>query len=437
MNANDPLWPYLLFLPQDPRTRDEFIRTILASRLARNVFLSFDEESKVYQRDLIHNLPHSNKSILKYLEKLGDFGLITTNTAVRGGKRVVYHELTDKGQGIASFFFKELPSDLGDLTASLLENYILRLVTLYRNQGMPESAIFDIFTRIRGLTILNGSIEYDNPDVALFGASAFYSEINCDRLPDAGGVSSCSMPLRYPGGPSVELALVLAADGHKVTFGSVVGNDQHGYNVISDLVQQNVDVTQIEVADNRRTNETLILHDKQGSRFLIGYSEKSALSLSSLQQIPWTVLSRSKVVYIGEVFVEVALSIATEANASSIPVVYQPSIPFLEMGLNILEPIFRQTDLLILSLQAWKYITSKTEDAPTNHLLSLVKGSILARVTEKKYSLFSKSQKKITRPCRSQKSGISQFFVAKILDGIIGGLDIQKSFNRAVDLESS
>ena len=141
--------------------------------------------------------------------------------------------------------------------------------------------------------------------------------------------------------------------------------------------------------------------------------------------------------YIGEVFVEVALSIATEANASSITVVYQPSIPFLEMGLNILEPIFRQTDLLILSLQAWKYITSKTEDAPTNHLLSLVKGSILARVTEKKYSLFSKSQKKITRPCRSQKSGISQFFVAKILDGIIGGLDIQKSFNRAVDLESS
>jgi sugar/nucleoside kinase (ribokinase family) len=436
LNAKNQLWPYLLFLPQDPQARDEFIRVILASRLARNIFLSFDEEGKVYQRDLIHNLPHSNKSILKYLEKLGHFGLITTNTAVRGGKRVVYHELTDEGQGIASFFFKELPSDLGDLTASLLENYLLRLVTLYRNQGMSEFAIFDVFTRTRGLVIHDGSISHERPDVALFGASAFYSEIDCNEIPNSGGVASCSMPIRYPGGPSVELALALAKEGRKVTFVSVVGNDQYGYNVISDLVQKGVDVTQIEVIDNRRTNETLIIHDNQGSRFLIGYSDNSVLSLSSLKQIPWTILSNSKVIYIGEVFVEIALSIATEGSSLSIPVVYQPSIPFLEMGLEVLEPIIRQTDLLILSQQAWEHVTRKIDD-PVNHLLNLVKGSIIARISRSKYSLISKLEKQHIRQCKSQTDDISQLFVAEILNGIIEELDIHESFDKAIELENS
>jgi hypothetical protein len=245
VNEKNQLWPYLLFLPQDPATRDEFIRTILASSLARNVFLSFDEEGKAYQRDMIHNLPHSNKSILKYLEKLGNYGLIKTETTVRGGKRVVYHELTDNGKGIASFFFKELPSDLGVLTASLLENYLLRLVSLYRNQGMSESVIFDVFTKTRGLAILDGSIKYQNPEFMLFGASAFYTQIDCDSIPGVGGLESCDIPSRYPGGPSVELALALAEVGRQVTFVSEVGNDPDGYNIISHLVQNKVDVTNL------------------------------------------------------------------------------------------------------------------------------------------------------------------------------------------------
>jgi sugar/nucleoside kinase (ribokinase family) len=434
VNANEKLWPYLLFLPQDPETRDEFIKSILASRLARNVFLSFDEEGKVFQRDLIQHLPHSNKSILKYLEKLGKYGLISTSTAVRGGKRVVYHELTTNGHGIASFYFKELPSDLGELTASLLENYLLRLVTLYRNQGMSETAIFDVFTRTRGLAILDGSIKYNNPDFMIFGASAFYTEIDCESIPKAGSSGSCKMPTRHPGGPSVDLALSLADDGHKTTFISVVGNDQDGYNVISDLVQHKVDVTHFKVDNSLRTNETLILNDYKGARILVGYGDTSVLTISSPKQVPWSILENSKVVYIGEVFVEVAISIVASAKQLDIPIIYRPSIPYLERGLESLEPIITQADYLILSNRALKYITT-SKTASLKEILELSNGCVVARESRDNYLFVNKNGKPLTQPSRSEAPGITQWFVAGLLEGIAKGMDSYESFKKGLELE--
>jgi sugar/nucleoside kinase (ribokinase family) len=436
VNVIDQLWPYLLFLPQDPATRDEFIRTILASRLARNVFLSFDEEGKAFQRDLIHNLPHSNKSIIKYLERLGNYGLITTNTTVRGGKRVVYHELTDKGQGIASFFFKELPSDLGDLTASLLENYLLRLVSLYRDQGMSESVIFDIFTRIRGLAILEGSIRYEKPDFLIFGASAFYTSITCGKLPESGGLGSCNMPIRYPGGPSVELALALAEEGHITSFVSVVGNDQDGYNIISNLVQQKVDVTHIKVADNLSTNKTLIINDSTGTRYLVGYGDTSALSISSPKEVPWTLLENSTVVYIGEVFVEVAISIAASAKQWGIPLIFRPSIPYLERGLDFLKPVIEQADFLVLSNRAFNFIR-KTQADGFKQILRLAKGSVIVRETEEKYLLVTEKKDKHRVTCGTKTDDISEWFVAGLLDGIAKGMDIYSSLENGIELEKA
>ena len=434
MNANDQLWPYLLFLPQDPDVRDDFIRTILASRLARNVFLSFDEEGKVYQRDLIQNLPHSNKSIIKYLEKLGEYGLISTNTAVRGGKRVVYHDLTSKGHGIASFFFKELPSDLGDLTASLLENYLLRLVTLYRNQGMSESVIFDVFTKTRGLAILEGSVRHENPDFLIFGASAFYTNIDCDTLPKSGSSGSCNMPTRHPGGPSVELALALAEGDNKVSFVSVVGNDQDGYNVISDLVQCMVDVTHFRVDDNLRTNQTLIINDRSGSRVLVGYGDTSALSVSSPKQVPWEILENSEVIYIGEVFVEVALSIVASAKQLGIPIIYRPSIPYLERGFESLEPIIVQANYLILSNQAMKFLSS-TNTVSLEGILELSNGCVVARESIENYLLVNENGKRDTQACESKTDDITQWFVAGFLQGVANGLDYYDCFEKGLDLE--
>ncbi|MCK5240481.1 MAG: hypothetical protein KAR33_13070, partial [Candidatus Thorarchaeota archaeon] len=67
MNPNAHLLPYLVFLPKELEEKHKFIKTILASKVASAVLSSFDKGGRVLQRDLVENLPHSNKSILSYL----------------------------------------------------------------------------------------------------------------------------------------------------------------------------------------------------------------------------------------------------------------------------------------------------------------------------------------------------------------------------------
>ena len=92
--SNTDLWPFILFLPKDKTRRHKFIKSIIASSVAQNIFSHFSEDGRVLQRDLIENLPHSNKSIIAYLKSLEEFQLSSSGTTTHNGKRVVYHELT-------------------------------------------------------------------------------------------------------------------------------------------------------------------------------------------------------------------------------------------------------------------------------------------------------------------------------------------------------
>ena len=75
----------------------------------------------------------------------------------------------------------------------------------------------------------------------------------------------------------------------------------------------------------------------------------NSLSITSPSQVPWKTLESVKTVYIGEVFIEVAASIAANARAQGTPLVYRCSVPYWEMGLDRLKPILSQVDTLLIS----------------------------------------------------------------------------------------
>ncbi len=434
IGESEPLWPYLLFLPVELEKRDEFIRSVLASRLARSVLSSFDETGRVLQRNLIQNLPHSNKSILAYLKTLGHFGLITTGTTVHHGKRVVYHELTKNGWGLARFYFEGLPSDVEQLTAFLLEDYLIRLATLYRDEGISESALFDIFARTRAKAILDGSKKYTRPDFVLFGASAFYTLVNCGTIPSVGGMSSCSSPVRRSGGPTVELAISLASQGFETALVSSVGNDIDGWNIITNLIQRNVDVHHIIVDDLKQTNQTLIVNDSKGSREFVGVGPLTSLSITSPQQVPWQIIENSKSVYIGEVFVEVASSIAANAKAQNIPVFYRCSVPFWELGFDRLKPILSQVDILLISNQAWRYLKKSHKPDPIKKIQNLTDAEIIIRETTGKYHIIENEQ---VQQIESNKntSDITEWFVAGLMEEISKGSNTFQAVQHALKFE--
>ncbi|MCK4849652.1 MAG: carbohydrate kinase family protein, partial [Candidatus Heimdallarchaeota archaeon] len=326
MSERANLWPFLLFLPKDIEKRQNFIKTILASKVARSVLSSFADVGRVLQRDLVENLPHSNKSILAYLRNLEEFGLSKSGTAIHNGKRVVYHEMTKIGWGFSRFFFEGLPVDISELTGFLLEDYLKHIITIYREQGIADSEIFDLFTRTRGQVLLEGSENFENPDFAIFGATAYSTIVECDAFPSSGDVASCRFPSRFTGGPTAKLAIVLSKQGFRVTLVSSIGDDQDGWNIISDLIKRNIDISDIVIVEHKHTNETIIVKSGNEQQTLIGIDDSFALSITSPSQVPWSKLSEVKAIYIGEVFVEVATAIAAYAKSRNIPVIYRCSV---------------------------------------------------------------------------------------------------------------
>ncbi|NHI90456.1 MAG: carbohydrate kinase family protein [Candidatus Thorarchaeota archaeon] len=433
---NGSLWPYLLFLPVDADERDDFIRSILASKLARSVLSSFDETGRVLQRDLIENLPHSNKSILAYLKTLSSYGLITSGSTIHNGKRVVYHQLTKNGWGLSRFFFEGLPSDVEELTAFLLEDYLIRLATLFRDEQLPETTLFEIFARTRAKAILDGSKNYPNPDFLLFGASAYYTNIICEQVPSPGGLTSCSSPTRHSGGPSAELALALASTGSKVTFVSSVGNDMDGWSTITNLIQGDVDVRNIFVEDGKQTNQSIIIDEPKGSRILVGISPSTSLSITSPSQVPWKVLERAKSVYIGEIFVEVASSIAANAKANGIPVFYRCSIPFWELGLERLKPVLSQVDILLISHRAWNYLKKTLKPNPIRRIQRITDALLLIREAANKYRLVEGETQQFAE-CDNGTNELSEWVVAGIMQKSVDGFTIPEALEAAIKDETT
>lgn len=438
MDKREHLWPYVLFLPESSERRLDFIRTVLASKIAPSVLSSFDQGGKVLQRDLVKQLPHSNKSILAYLRTLKEFALVKTGSEVEGGKRVVYHELSRSGWSLARFFSEGLPSDLGELTEYLLEDYLTNLVSLYRDLGLDESLIFEVFTRARAKGILQGSTSYDRPEFVLFGASAFFTEVECRKLPPPGGEVGCKVPERYSGGPTIRLALALADQKHKVAFVSAVGNDQDGWNVITSLVSQKVDVSHFVVEDDKQTNKTILIGDEKGKRTLVGIGDLSALSITSPSQVPWETLAEARVVYLGEVFVEVAVSIAAYARARNIPIVYRCSPHYWRRGIDELEPILKQVDILVASSREWKEAKGVLGPKPLSKLAESTNAAIVLKHSQDAYKIYKNANSRPTElVSESYTDDITGWLMAGIVQAIGHREDTVKAVDRGIVLENS
>jgi sugar/nucleoside kinase (ribokinase family) len=436
MVSKENLWPYVMFLPEDLERKQMFIKKVLASKVASGVLGSFDENGRALQRDLVQNLPYSNKSILSYLNVLKEFGLITTGSSVEGGKRVVFHTLTKNGWGVARLFSVSLPSDLGDLTASLLEDYLSSLVSLYRERGLDSSAIFDVFARARATAILQGSHVYKKPDYVLFGASAYFTKISCPKIPAVGGEMGCSVPRREPGGPTIELAITLANAGLPVTLVSSVGNDQNGWSVISNLVSQNVDVSHFVVEDEKHTNETIIVDEDEGTRTMVGIGEMSALSLTSPSQVPWDVISSAKVVYLGEVFLEVAVSIAAYAKSNRVPTVYRCSPHFWKRGIHEIEPVLSQTEVLVVSNREWNEIKNQLGSNPIPALQSVTDAALIVMQDKDAFKVFTdRASKPIWHVREYSTEDITEWFMAKFLQSLVKGANVPGAFAAAMKHE--
>ena len=70
-------WPFILPLPAKPAEQYEVLASVFKSEIALSVLKELRVDDKTYQKEILKRLSmHSNKSILKYLRKFVEAGIL-------------------------------------------------------------------------------------------------------------------------------------------------------------------------------------------------------------------------------------------------------------------------------------------------------------------------------------------------------------------------
>jgi sugar/nucleoside kinase (ribokinase family) len=168
----------------------------------------------------------------------------------------------------------------------------------------------------------------------------------------------------------------------------------------------------------------------------VGISPSTSLSITSPSQVPWKVLERAKSVYIGEIFVEVASSIAANAKANGIPVFYRCSIPFWELGLERLKPVLSQVDILLISHRAWNYLKKTLKPNPIRRIQRITDALLLIREAANKYRLVEGETQQFVE-CDNGTNELSEWVVAGIMQKSVDGFTIPKALEDSIKDETT
>ncbi|MEM2740089.1 MAG: hypothetical protein QXQ29_04740 [Candidatus Bathyarchaeia archaeon] len=148
------VWPYILPLPVDRSRQVEFLMTVLGSHVSMDILRCIGSKGVTYQRELILELPYSNKTVISTLKKLVELGVLTESMEkrVEDGrvKWVKRYEATDIGRWIIYLLIPPQTmsrEEVMDVVKMLLKLYIDGLSKLCRNYDIEGRIILDMITK--------------------------------------------------------------------------------------------------------------------------------------------------------------------------------------------------------------------------------------------------------------------------------------------------
>jgi ribokinase len=199
------------------------------------------------------------------------------------------------------------------------------------------------------------------PRVVVYGSAALDIYGDLERLPSVDETVYVKETARYAGGMGANVAVALARLTVPVAFVGRIGSDFVGRALLESLVKNGVDVSSVTV-NAQRSLRTLILRDRKGGRWLLALgSPNHALSVTSPSEIDWSKLDQSQIVYVGEVFTEVASTIASYAKTKGKMVIYRPGAPYLRLGVKKLQGILENVNVFILNDAGWDSLQDSSE----------------------------------------------------------------------------
>jgi len=442
MNEELHVWPYVLPFPLDVKQR-RLIWNILQSKVGTDILKSLRLDGKTYQKELIIKLSHSNKSIIEYLKRMVSVGILR-----QGMEKVAINEKTvwkkwytptDVGKWLILFLKppEEIPLEIAKETIEeLFKVYSSNIVEVSEKYGV----LIDYFHEVLEEHYLQELIRKGSkliPEVVVFGSAALDVYCRMNRLPRPEETTYVEVLDRQPGGMGANVAVALAKLGVNVAFIGKIGSDRVGRFLLENLLKNAVNVSGVKVAKLNSLQTLILFSNRKKRRPLVLGSPNSALSISSPEEVAWELLEKSKIVYVGEVFLEVASAIASFASNLGKKVVYRPGVPYLRLGVEKLRSVLEHSDFFIFNEPGLKVLQEssakklKAADELLNYgpsVLVLTKGSEGCEVwTEKDHFSVSVPKDLAGKLMVVDPTGAGDGFSAGLIKGLLEGKKLEEA----------
>jgi len=360
------VWPYVLPFPLDAQKR-KLIWSFLQSHVGMSILAQMKIDDRTFQHNLIEQLPYSNKSIIKYLKQMAQAGVLEEGVErfKEKGKAtwMKWYTPTNLGKWLILFLTppKQIQPELAKRTIEeLFRLYSSSIVEVCEKYGFKIDSFQQVFDE-HYLRKTTAEAKKTKPKTVVFGSTALDIYGNLEKLPNAEETTYVEEIGRYAGGMGANVAVALARLKIPVAFVGRIGSDFVGRVLLDSLRRNGVDISNVKVT-TQRSLRTLIFRDKKERRWLFALgSPEHAISITSPSEIDWATIDQSRVVYVGEVFTEVAATIASYAKTKRKMVIYRPGVPYLRFGVEKLHGILEHTSIFILNDIGWKILQNSSK----------------------------------------------------------------------------
>ncbi len=263
-------------------------------------------------------------------------------------------------------------------------------------------------------------------EVTVFGSLAIDHIFILDELPGWDEVKIVKQYYIEAGGSAANVAYALARLGVKVSFIGKAGGDKWATRCLENLRNAGVDVSRVVVEKGLKTVEAYVLVVDGRKMILIPFVDELALSLESPGEVDYSAIDESRIVYIGEVFVEVAENIARYSKSRGKCVVYRIVTPYARLGIEKLKKVLQYVDILLLNSKSWKIL--HTSGVALDNLLGMGINHVIITKGESGVEI---NGKPLNPPFFKERildtTGCGDAFAAGLIKKLLEGKEIEKA----------
>jgi hypothetical protein len=148
--ATDDL-PYVIFLPSDRDAQLKMLSAVFGSAVNLDILNAFCGKDRVYQKELIEQLPYSNKTVINHLKELVSLNVLREGMEKQEGEKNVwlkYFEVEPERKWLVFLIYDPETISSGMMQEIIVEvayYYFKKIGLLAREHGIDIERIREIF----------------------------------------------------------------------------------------------------------------------------------------------------------------------------------------------------------------------------------------------------------------------------------------------------